>query len=288
MSKDPSRLRDQGRQRQRQGLMLRLAHWIAAAGLCAACHLAWAAPAEVWLEAMTSPELRSAIAAGTTTVLLPIGGTEQNGAHMVLGKHNLRVKLLAERIARTLGHTVVAPVLAYVPEGAIHPPTAHMRYAGTLSVPEKAFEAMLEGAAASLAQHGLRDIVLLGDHGGYQASLARVAQRFNRDPAHRGSRVHALPEYYRASQAGFALWLQAQGHAASAIGEHAGLADTALTLALAPQAVRLDLLARPAKPGELDGVSGDPRQATLALGQAGVEQIVAASVTAIRAGLAKR
>ena len=61
-----------------------------------------------------------------------------------------------------------------------------------------------------------------------------------------------------------------------------------LTLALAPQAVRLDLLARPAKPSELDGVSGDPRQATLALGQAGVEQIVAASVTAIRAGLAKR
>ena len=263
--------------------MRRLARWIAATGLCAALQLAWPAPTEVSLEAMTSPELRAAIAAGTTTVLLPIGGTEQNGGHLVLGKHNLRVKLLAERIAQALGHTLVAPVLAYVPEGAVHPPTAHMRYAGTLSVPEKAFEAMLEGAAASLAQHGLRDIVLLGDHGGYQSSLARVAQRFNRDPAHHGSRLHALPEYYRASQVGFAQWLQAQGHATSAIGEHAGLADTALTLALAPHAVRQDMLARPAQPGELDGVSGDPRQATAALGQAGVEQIVAASVKAIKA-----
>ena len=37
------------------------------------------------LEAMTSTELRERIAHGTTTILVPIGGTEQNGAHMVLG-----------------------------------------------------------------------------------------------------------------------------------------------------------------------------------------------------------
>ncbi len=268
--------------------MRRLAAWIAALALGLAAPCGWTATGEVSLEAMTSPELHAAIMAGATTVLLPIGGTEQNGAHMVLGKHNLRVKLLAERIAQALGQTVVAPVLAYVPDGAVRPPTGHMRYAGTLSVPERAFEAMLEGAAASLAQHGLREIVLLGDHGGYQASLERVAQRWARDPARRGSRVHALPEYYRAAQPGFARWLQAQGHAAAAIGEHAGLSDTALTLALAPQAVRQSMLARPAQPGELDGVTGDPRQATAALGQAGVEQIVAASVAAIRARLAGR
>ncbi|MCC7098827.1 MAG: hypothetical protein IT500_04490, partial [Rubrivivax sp.] len=54
--------------------------------LALALGAAAAAEAEVRLERMTSPELRAAIAAGTTIALIPIGGTEQNGAHMVLGK----------------------------------------------------------------------------------------------------------------------------------------------------------------------------------------------------------
>ncbi|MBI3369361.1 MAG: creatininase family protein [Burkholderiales bacterium] len=242
----------------------------------------FAAPPEVALEAMTSTELRDAIAAGSTTVLLPIGGTEQNGAHLVLGKHNVRVRVLSERIARELGHTVVAPVMAYVPEGAIDPPSAHMRFAGTISVPEKAFEAVLESAAASLARHGFKDIVLLGDHGGYQASLARVAARWN-PAAHRGARLHALGEYYRASSDGFNAWLKNHGHDAAEIGQHAGLADTALALAADPALVRREMLAR--APSE--GVSGDPRRATLELGQSGLDQIVRASVAAIRARLQK-
>ena len=140
-----------------------------------------AAAAPVQLEALTSTELRQRIAGGTTTVLVPIGGTEQNGPHMVLGKHNRRAEVLAERIAGKLGHAVVAPVVAYVPEGSITPPAQHMRWAGTISIPEAAFEAMLEGAARSFRQHGFRDVVLLGDHGGYQASLQRVAAKMNRE-----------------------------------------------------------------------------------------------------------
>ena len=106
--------------------------------------------ASVWLEELTWTELRERIAAGATTVLVPIGGTEQNGPHMVLGKHNVRVRVLAARIAEQLGNALVAPVLAYVPEGDIDPPTQHMRYAGTIIVPAPAFEAVLEGAARSL------------------------------------------------------------------------------------------------------------------------------------------
>ena len=232
---------------------------------------------------MTSPELRARIATGTTTVLIPIGGTEQNGAHLVLGKHNVRVRLLAERIARELGGAVVAPVLAYVPEGAIDPPQAHMRYAGTISVPVPVFEATLDAAAASLARHGFRDIVLLGDHGGYQASLERAAAHFNRSPAARGgARMHALREYYRAAQDEFGTWLASQGYDRAAIGEHAGLLDTSLALAVEPALVRQDLLSRAPRPGERDGVSGDPRRASAELGAAGGERIVRASVAAIR------
>src|SRR5215510_305436 len=48
-------------------------------------------PDTVFLEELTWPELRALVAAGKTTIILPIGGTEQNGPHMALGKHNVRV-----------------------------------------------------------------------------------------------------------------------------------------------------------------------------------------------------
>ena len=71
----------------------------------------------VWIEELTWVEVRDAIRAGKTTLIFPTGGTEQNGPHMVLGKHNYIVKHNAEEIAKRLGNALVAPVLAYVPEG---------------------------------------------------------------------------------------------------------------------------------------------------------------------------
>src|ERR1700746_2201469 len=129
----------------------------------------------VFLEELRWTELRAQIRSGKTTVIVPIGGTEQNGPHMALGKHNLRVRFLSEKIARTLGNALVAPVIAYVPEGTIEPPTAHMRFPGTITVPEEAFQKTLEYAARSFKLAGFRDIVLLGDHGGYQKGEKAVA-----------------------------------------------------------------------------------------------------------------
>jgi creatinine amidohydrolase/Fe(II)-dependent formamide hydrolase-like protein len=241
------------------------------------CGAAAAGPRSVQIDELTSTELRARIAAGTTTVLVPIGGTEQNGAHMVLGKHNVRAAGLAQRIAERLGDAVVAPVLAYVPEGAIDPPAGHMRYAGTISIGEDSFEALLDSAARSFCRHGLHDVFLLGDHGGYQRSLERVQKRGGR-PA--GCRVHALGEYYRAVQTDYVAALKARGHTQAAIGNHAGLADTALALAVDPALVRSEALAS-AGDGR-DGVSGDPRAATAELGRLGIERIVDVSVETIR------
>src|SRR5713226_10447068 len=78
-------------------------------------------PDTVFLEELTWTEVREAIQSGKTTIILPTGGTEQNGPHMALGKHNARVKVLSQQIARALGDALVAPVLAYVPEGGITP-----------------------------------------------------------------------------------------------------------------------------------------------------------------------
>src|SRR6266566_6835987 len=162
----------------------------------------------VFLEELTWTELRDLIRSGKTTIVIPIGGTEQNGPHMALGKHNLRVRLLSEKIARTLGNTLVAPVIAYVPEGGVNPPTEHMRFPGTITVPEEAFEKILEYAARSFRLAGFRDIVFLGDHGSDQRGEKAVADRLDREWAATGVRVHAIEEYYRASETGFAQLLQ--------------------------------------------------------------------------------
>jgi creatinine amidohydrolase len=242
-----------------------------------------AAPATVQIEDMTWMELKSRIAAGATTVLVPIGGTEQNGPHMVLGKHNVRARVLSEEIARRLGNAVVAPVISYVPEGAISPPAAHMRFTGTISIPDATFESLLDATARSFKQHGFRDVVFLGDHGGYQKSEERVAARLNRewksDPA---SRVHALLDYYRVTQTAYVGALKQKGFSSAEIGTHAGLADTALAMAVDKSLVRADALAPDARLGERDGVYGDPHRATAELGQLGVRQIVDTSVAAIQ------
>lgn len=255
------------------------------AALCLA--LALTAPAHaqppdtILLEDLTWTELRALVRAGKTTVLLPIGGTEQNGPHMALGKHNARVKILAERIARDLGNAIVAPVLVYVPEGSIEPPTGHMRFPGTITVREETFRQTLESAVRSFRHHGFRDIALLGDHGSTQAGERAVAARLNREWAASPVRVHAVEEYYRAATADYDALLKARGYRADEIGQHAGLADTSLTLALAPRLVRTTPRELPA-PGEASGVEGDPKRASAELGQLGVDLIVSKSVMAIR------
>jgi creatinine amidohydrolase len=246
-------------------------------------------PATVFLEELTWTELRAAIEAGKTTAIVPIGGTEQNGPAIVLGKHNERVRFLAGKIAQSLGNAIVAPVIAYVPEGHIDPPSSHMRFAGTLSIPDEVFERTLEYAARSLRVHGFRDIVLLGDHGGYQRDLKPVADRLNREWAASATRVHAPAEYFRASEEGFAALLRRRGFHDDEIGTHAALADTSLMLAIDPGSVRTELLKAGTPLGSAQGVyGGDPRRASAQLGQLGVDQIVSETVTAIRAAVARR
>ncbi len=245
-----------------------------------------AAPASVFIEELTWTELRDAIHAGSTTIIVPIGGTEQNGPHMVLGKHNVRVKALAGRIAQALGNALVAPVVAYVPEGAIQPPTAHMRFPGTITVPGTAFGQMLESAARSFRLHGFRDIVFIGDHGGYQAALKIAAAKLNREWAAAPARAHAIEEYYRAMDDGYRALLEKRGYRDGEIGIHAGLADTSLALAVDPHLVRTDRLHDSADPAL--GVTGDPTRASAELGRAGIDLVVERTTAAIRDAVRRR
>ena len=255
--------------------------------------MAWAAVSHaaapsVFLEELTWTELRDAQRGGKTTVIIPVGGTEQSGPHLTLGKHNVRVKLLAGRIAEALGNAVVAPVVAYVPEGNITPPSSHMRLTGTISIPDATFKSLLDASARGFKQHGFIDVVLIGDHGGYQSLLKAVALKLNQDWAATPARAHFIDEYYRVTQTAYVKTLQAKGLSEAQIGQHAGAADTALQMAADPTGVRTDQLALAARDGPALGVTGDPRSASAALGQVGLELIVSHTVAAIRLAVAPR
>jgi creatinine amidohydrolase/Fe(II)-dependent formamide hydrolase-like protein len=207
---------------------------------------------------------------------------------MALGKHNVRVKALGAAIARTLGGTLVAPVLAYVPEGGLAPPTGHMRYAGTITVPEPVFEGVLESAARSFAVHGFRDVVLIGDSGGNQAGQAAVARRLNRGWAAAPTRAHAIDAYYRASTTGARALLQSRGYQDREIGNHAGALDTSLMLAVDPGVVRQERLRAAHGAGAWDGADGDPSRASAEMGRLIEQAIVSETVDAIRRSIARR
>jgi creatinine amidohydrolase len=244
------------------------------------------AQGSVYIEDLTWTELRDQVKAGVTTVIVPIGGTEQNGPAMVLGKHNIRAKILAGKIATGLGHAVVAPVIAYVPEGPVNPPQGHMRFPGTITIPDAAFETTLEYAARSFRQHGFKNIVFVGDHGGYQKNMVRVATKLNREWAASPVRVHALQEYYQVLDNEFKQALKRKGMKDAEIGTHAGALDTSLALAVDPQLVRVDRL-HSLSLGPAEGVHGDPRSSNAEAGQLGVDLIVGHSIDAIRRLIAR-
>ena len=250
--------------------------------LVVACWFISPAKASVFLEDKTWTELRDEVAAGTTTIIIPVGGTEQNGPAMALGKHNFRVKFLAEKIAIKLGNAMVAPTVAYVPEGNVSPPTAHMKFPGTLTVSDRIFQDMLSWAASSLKHAGFKTIVLIGDHGSYQNDLTAVAERLNGEWKD-GTRVFADRNYYDISQNQYVAALKANGAKESEIGTHAALADTSLMLAIDPSKVRSDKNINGPKLGSADGVyDGDPKNASVKFGQLGIDLIVNGTVEAIK------
>jgi creatinine amidohydrolase len=133
------------------------------------------APNTVWLEEMTWMDVRDAVAAGKTTIIIPTGGVEPNGPWLVTGKHNYILHVNCDAIARKLGNALCAPIVKFVPEGDIDPPSSHMRSPGTISMREETFRALLTDIVASLRQHGFRNIILIGDSGGNQPGQRLVA-----------------------------------------------------------------------------------------------------------------
>src|SRR5258708_1481783 len=242
-------------------------------------------PDSVFPERLTWEEVRDAMAAGKTTIIIPTGGTEQNGPHMAIGKHNVRVAANADAIARRLGNALVAPVIAYTPEGSIDPPTGHMRFPGTISIPDPVFRQVLEYAARSLKQHGFRDIVFIGDSGPNQDGQNAIAAKLNAEWAATKTRVHAIPGYYRGDPEGDAAIMMSRGIKKEQIGNHADPRDTSQMMAVDPTMVRNSKIV--AMDGK-NGIQGDPRGSTAEIGRALIDKNLARTVDLIRQSIAAR
>ncbi len=240
----------------------------------------------VFLEDLTWPEVKQALCSGKRAVLIPTAGTEQNGPHMILGKHHYIIHYTSERIARELGTALVAPVIDYVPEGEISPRTGHMLFPGTISLPEKVFEETLEYAARSLIANGFEDIFFIGEHGANQAGQAQVALKLSQEFSSKGIHVWHVSNYY-SERNGQVQWLKDQGLNPEQIGIHAAIRDTSELLAAHPEGIRKERLAPGASWGQ-EGVWGKPSKATAEYGEKLLQLKITAALAQIREFLASK
>jgi creatinine amidohydrolase len=132
-------------------------------------------PNTVWIEEMTWMDVRDALKAGKTTVIIPTGGVEPNGPWLATGKHNYVLQANCDAIARKMGNALCAPIVKFVPEGSIEPQSSHMRSPGTISMRQETYRALLTDIVHSLKMHGFRNIILIGDSGGNQPGQRLVA-----------------------------------------------------------------------------------------------------------------
>ncbi len=206
---------------------------------------AYAASDSVYIEELTSPEIRARIDSGAKTVIIPTGGSEQNLAHMVIGKHNYIVHYTAGEIAKKLANALVAPTIAFVPEGNINPPSGHMQFAGTISLRDETYAALLTDTVESLKQHGFTLICFLGDSGGNQAVQQQLAKKLSEKWAADGVRVLQVANYY--AKNGQGAWVASLKLPLKDPAAHASFEDTSELMEIFPAGVREGLLAGDAK-----------------------------------------
>ena len=239
-----------------------------------------ASTGSIYMEELTWMEIRDRLQDGTNAVIVPLGGTEQNGPHLITGKHNHLVRYTAGEIAKRSKHMLVAPVIAYVPEGRIDPPEGHMQFPGTISVTEETLSLLLQDAAASLKQNGFSRIYFIGDHGGSQDVQKKVAQQLSEKWESGGVKVVHIGDYY--GKNGQDKWAQSVGLKVPNPSAHAGFMDTSEMLKIYPQGVRDDKkLVATERDYKKTGASGDSTAASSNHGRQLLELKIQAAVNQI-------
>lgn len=125
----------------------------------------------VWMSELTILEMRDLVRTyGYTTAIVMNGTMEANGPYLTTGKHNHVLKVTGEAIARTLGHTLLAPIVML--DGG-NPETTDTP--GRLVLSPETLRAVFRDMATSLKAQGFKEIYFIGDSGSNQTLLATVA-----------------------------------------------------------------------------------------------------------------
>ena len=245
-----------------------------------------AAGQSYWLEQLTWMEIRDLIADGTTTVIIPTGGIEENGPYLATGKHNLILEATCPAIAEKLGNTLCAPIVKFVPQGNINPPSGLMLFPGTISLSAETYEALLSDIASSLRQSGFTDIVLIGDSGGNQSGMANVAEKLAERWATDNTRIHFVREFYDPG------WEATEQYTERELGvaesRHDGYHDdiwvTAMMMVTDPEQVRYTQRVDVGL-ASINGVAIEPLNEAIQLGRNMIESRAGLSADAIRDAL---
>jgi creatinine amidohydrolase len=246
-------------------------------------------PASIDFEMMTWPEVKQALEQGKTTALIYNGGTEQRGPQNVNGGHTLMGHATVLAIAAKLGNAIAAPVMPFSVNNA------NPALPGTIGLTGPLFAALNEQVAEQMIKNGFKNIALMGDHGGGQKELGEVAKKLDEKYSAQGVRVIFCDEVYQKAQGDFDKWLAANGYPSSS---HAGIPDTSEMLYLGGDKgwVRTELIKTALgdpirKPGEPrdpnakrinNGITGDARPSTAALGKRAFDMKVDYAVAQIR------
>ncbi len=243
----------------------------------------------VWIEELTYIEVRDRIADGHTTIIISTGGIEQNGPYLATGKHNVILRSLCPAIARDLGDALCAPVVGFVPEGNLDPPSGSMRFPGSITVRDETYHALLSDIAESMKVSGFKDIVLIGDSGGNQRGMTAVAEELNKRWTGSGVTVHDVIEFYTPG------WEQTEKYTKEVLGvteskndgHHDDIWVTAMMMVTDPSSVRYHERVE-AGLASINGVDIAPMEDTIGLGRKMVKFRAEFTANAIRTSIANK
>ncbi|MFS2035812.1 creatininase family protein [Polaromonas sp. CT11-55] len=164
--------------------------------------------------------------------VLPVAATEQHGPHLPL---NVDAALVDGVIEAALPHLPAAQPILFLPTQAVGFSPEHTRFAGTLTLKAETVIRLWTELAESIAQTGVKKLVLLNSHGG-QVGLLDVVARDLR--ARLGMLVYSvnwynLPLLGKDGKSVNDLF-SAEEHR---FGIHAGEIETSMMLALKPEQV---------------------------------------------------
>lgn len=237
-------------------------------------------PPSLEISKLTWIQLVDFINSGYNTVIIPSGGIEQNGPHMVLGKHNFIIEWTSLEIAKRVGNTLISPTVSFVPEGSIEQRTGNMKFPGTIGVSEEVYYGILDGIIRSLKLSGFKNICLIADHGGSLDVQQKLAERLSKEWGDDGVRVINISRYYDAGNAQV-KYLQGLGFTSKDIGDHAGMLDTSELMFVYTNGVNINSLNPKDNLQNNYGHSGDPAKSSELIGKKLLDLKIKAAVDQI-------